>query len=108
MYLIYFVGICVLFLLYFIPSVLISLLIKNFFKRKLSKGWCILISSILFFLCLFIETKIIGIHKPSFWDFSIRILALSIVFPILYDSTIPSIFDTEEELKRKYKSKNNL
>ncbi len=101
------IGILVLTLMWSIPSVVIAFTIKHILKRKLSKGWCFLVAAITFLICLVIETTLIGIHKPGTLDLIIRFACVSIIFIVLYDKNLPSIFDTEKEILRKRKLNDN-
>lgn len=101
------VGILILALIWLIPTAVITFTIKKIIKKKLSKGWCILIAAAAFFAGIICETALIGIHKPGTLDMIIRFACLSIVFLALYNKDIPSIFDTEKEIKRKRELQNN-
>ena len=98
------VGCVVLSIMWFVPVISASLILKKIIGKKIAKGWCVLIAVIMFFICSAVEVAIIGIHDNyGFIDMAIRLGALSTVFIVLYDKNIPSIFDSEKELKRKRK-----
>ena len=98
------VGIIVLSLIWIIPSAAITFAIRFLIKRKLSKGWCILIAALIFLVGIIFESVLIGIHKPGTLDMIIRFACVSVVFIVLYDKNLPSIFDTEKELLNKRKN----
>ena len=101
------VCILILTLIWLIPTAVITFTIKKILKKKLSKGWCILIAAAAFFVGIICETTLIGVNTPGILDTNIRFACLSIIFTILYDKNIPSIFDTEKEIKRKRELQNN-
>ena len=82
-----------------IPALFISFLIRGILKRKLSKGWCISV----FILSTLLTSLVIGILS-GFYNIGIIgfIVQASIIFGILYDKELPSLFDGEKEQKRKY------
>lgn len=101
------IGIIILSIIWIVPTTILSFLIKNIIKKKLSKGWCVFISFIIFWVNIFIETAIIGVHQPGMIDMIIRLACLSIVFRVLYDKTIPSILDSEKEILQKREVQNS-
>lgn len=87
-----------------IPALFISFLIRVILKRKLSKGWCISV----FILSTLLTSIVIGILS-GFYNIGIIgfIVQASIIFGILYDKELPSLFDGEKEQKRKYHLRHN-
>lgn len=88
-----------------IPPLFISFLIRIILKRKLSKGWCIFV----FILSTLLTSIVIGILS-GFYNIGIIgfIVQASIIFGILYDKELPSLFDGEKEQNRKYNLKHNI
>lgn len=97
----------IIFLIYAIPSSLIAFAIKKKINKKLSKGWCFFICAVSWIISCTIEILLLGVHQPSIIDMCIRFSGLSLVFSILYDKNIPSIFDSEKEIKEKTNKINN-
>ena len=97
------VGLVVGIVFYLIPSLLFCFLIKKLAKKKISKGWCVLVFLILALMCDVICLLIdINISKyGTFWRYLYYGIIYQEVASILYDKTIPSILDTEKELKAK-------
>lgn len=93
----------ILLLFWFLPAFIISLAVKRTLKKKISKGWCILIffiSSLLSFTIL----ALLNAHWESFgtiWKFLALVIVWQTVSTMLFDNKIPSIFDTEKDLKMK-------
>lgn len=84
-----------------LPVSLIVLLIRLIFKRKISKGWCILVFILSVFCSWFIGYTFVSPDvKLGFLDYAIHFAVISI---FLYDKNIISIFDTEKEIKSKSK-----
>lgn len=83
----------------FLPSALIVGLLRLILKKKISKGWCavvfILTVTCSFLIALFITGKSLQL---GFLDYAIHFV---VIYVFLYDESIPSILDTEKELKRK-------
>lgn len=82
-----------------IPVCLITFLIRGLAKKKLSKGWCV-ITFIISAICSGIITILITgkIQTLGFLDLAMH---WAIIAGFLYDKTIPSILDTEKQLKEK-------
>ena len=98
------VGCVVLSIMWFVPVILVSLILKKIIGKKIAKGWCVLIAGIMFFACSALEILLIGVHDNyGFLDMAIRLASLYTIFVILCDKNLPSIFDSEKELKRKRK-----
>ena len=95
------IGIIILAIIWLIPTVIITLITKQLTKKKLSKGWCMFIAVIALFVGVIFESLLIGVHTPGTLDMIVRFSCLSIIFLVLYDKDLPSIFDTEKEIKRK-------
>ena len=99
----------ILFIFWFLPAFLIALIVKKIFKKKLAKGWCILlffIASIISFTTL----AILNAHWENFgtiWKFLALVITWETISIMIYDKNIPSIFDTEKELKAKNNSNGN-
>lgn len=83
----------------FLPLALIVGLIRLILKKKISKGWCVVVF-ILTVLCSFLIAFFITGKslQLGFLDYAIHFEVISV---FLYDKSIPSILDTEKELKRK-------
>ena len=82
-----------------IPVSLVVLLIRIIFKRKLSKGWCIMAFLLSTFTSYCIGYLLIGkTAHLGFLDYAIH---FTIIALFLYDKDAPSYFDTEKEIKRK-------
>lgn len=86
-----------------IPVSFIIALIRFIHKKKLSKGWCILVflfsTLCTFSIGLFFTGKAIPL---GIFDYLIHINLIAI---FLYDKDAPSFFDTEKEILRKRKLK---
>lgn len=82
-----------------LPAACIIYLIRLIFKKKLSKGWCILVF-LFSTLCSFsIGYIALGPNvKLGIIDYLIHFTMISM---FLYDNTVISVFDTEKEIKRK-------
>lgn len=98
-----FVGLVVGLVFYLIPSASLCFLIKKITKRKISKGWCVLVFLFLALLCDVICLLVdINISRyGTFWRYLYYGAIISAITEIIYDKTIPSILDTEKELKAK-------
>lgn len=86
-----------------LPILLVSLLIKKMTKKKISKGWCVFLW-LIFFMFSNILSLLIGLDWTKlgiFWKCLSASITWGIIDLILYDRTIPSILDTEKELKEK-------
>ena len=82
-----------------LPAACIIFLIRLIFKKKLSKGWCILAGLISIFTTWLIGYMALGPRvQLGFIDYAIHITMIS---AFLYDNHTISIFDTEKEIKRK-------
>lgn len=104
MNLVYVIVVCVvLSIMWFVPVILVSFILKKIIGKKIAKGWCVLIAGIMYFACSAIEIIIWNAHRWGTIDGLIRLGALYLIFVILCDKNIPSIFDSEKELKRKRK-----
>ena len=81
------------------PASLITFLIRFITKKKISKGWCVLVF-IASCLCSGIIALLITgkVQTLGFLDLAVHWV---IIARFLYDKTIPSILDTEKELKEK-------
>lgn len=86
-----------------IPVSFIIALIRFIHKKKLSKGWCILVflfsTLCTFSIGLFFTGKAIPL---GIFDYLIHTNLIAI---FLYDKDAPSFFDTEKEILRKRKLK---
>lgn len=82
-----------------LPVCLITLILRKLFKRKISKGWCILV-----FICSVLCTSFLAyitlgnFVKLGFIDYAVHFIVIK---QFLYDSSIISIFDTEKQIKEK-------
>jgi len=88
------------------PALILSLIIKKIVKKKISKGWCVFITGISFIVSTLPVALIFiaagkEVNSFGFIDYFFAGIAISIIFGILYDKNIPSILDTEKELKSK-------
>lgn len=101
----FFIGLVVLAIVWAVPALVIAFLIKRLTKKKLSKGWCVLIAALSACFSMGIEVVLFGTGKPGLqpglFDLCVRFACLSPIFTILYDKNIPSILDSEKELKEK-------
>ena len=88
-----------------VPALFIAFLIRVILKRKLSRGWCIFV----LILSTLLTSIVIGILS-GFYNIGIIgfIVQASIIFGILYDKELPSLFDGEKEQNRKYNLKHNI
>lgn len=96
-------SIIFIFIVWCIPALLISFLILKIYKKKISKGWCILLFLVSAFFSL-IASILVGVDFSKlgvFWQFFCYASVWTVIFWLLYDKNIPSIFDTEKELKEK-------
>ena len=83
----------------FLPLALIVGLIRLILKKKISKGWCVFVFILTVTSSYLIALLITGKSlQLGFLDYAIHFGAISV---FLYDKSIPSILDTEKELKRK-------
>lgn len=82
-----------------IPVCLITFLIRGLTKKKLSKGWCAIVFIISVICSGTVAMLITGkIQTLGFLDLAVHWV---IIAGFLYDKTIPSILDTEKQLKEK-------
>lgn len=82
-----------------LPLALIVGLLRFILKKKISKGWCVFVF-VLTVLCSFLMVLLLTGQplKLGFLDYAIHFVVISV---FLYDKSIPSILDSEKELKRK-------
>ncbi len=99
------VGFILLVVLWAVPALSFAFLAKKIAGKKLSKGWCVFITAISASLSMIIEIVLFGTGKPGMepqmLDLCVRFACLSLIFIILYDKNLPSILDSENELKEK-------
>ena len=98
-----FLTIVLIILFWGIPALLLSLLIKKIIKKKISKGWCVLVGSICFIFSSILALTI-GLdwsELGTIWKCFSASVVFGLIRDVLYDSTIPSILDTEKQLKEK-------
>ncbi len=106
----FFATILLIVLFWLLPAILVSFIILKIAKRKISKGWCILV---FIFCALFsaVTSLLVGLDWSKFgtiWQFFCYCTVWSSVSAILYNKNIPSIFDTEKQLKEKLNKQNEI
>lgn len=86
-----------------VPALIVSGLLRLIFRKRLSKGWCIA-AFILSALSTFIIYDILTGKSASlgFIDYAAHFGVISLV---LYDKDADTFFDSEKEIKRKQKLK---
>lgn len=98
----YLVGLII---FYVLPTFLICFLIKKIVKRKLALGWCWLIFFVCVLVTVILATLFLIANDISYNGRLIGVIEMAVIFGIvksmLYGENIPSIFDTEKELKIK-------
>ncbi len=81
------------------PVGVIILLIRLILKKRLSKGWCILVFLFSTFCSFSIGLFFTGKSIPlGIYDYLIHITMIGL---FLLDKNAPSYFDTEKEIRRK-------
>lgn len=99
-----FIFICM-FVFDFLPALIVACIVRAILKRRISKGWCVLLSVLVICISGCFCNEVFGNCRFGYLDYCIF---FGTVFGILYDKEIPSILDTEKELKRKKRAKENL